>query len=185
MPGIRNTYLVFTTIAGGILILLSAMTSAKVMSTEQAQRDLTRVLSEVFHRAISRERLGEVTRPEFASAKIDLSVPALSEGWTPSCDIEIQVVPSNPRRNLQALILVPSDRISSKGAEFTAFAFYVGELAFTSEIFANPPTWLTEASGGYASLESDIDRLLSHSDVTVQSTTCDDFSFSVIQGRSR
>lgn len=178
----RRSLLAIPAFALGVVGIMTAMSSADALQTDQAQRDLTRVFSEVLQRAISYRELGQVTRPEFASTKIDASVPNLSEGWTPSCDIEIGAAPSDPRRNLQALVVVPRDRISNNGADFTVFAIFVGQPAVTSALLANPPTWLKDETGGYSSLEADLNRILSISNITVQSTECEAFTFSEIHG---
>lgn len=166
----------------GAVTLAAAATFAGGLHIDQAQRDLTRVLSEVYHRAISHATLGEVARPEFASTTINLSVPDLSDGWTPSCAIGIEATPSDPNRNLQALVLVPRDRIAAKGAEFIAFVFVVGDPVVTTELLEEPPEWLKNELGGYASLAIDLDLLTSQSNIAVHSTTCPGFSYSIIEG---
>ena len=153
--------------------------------TDQVQRDLTRIFSEIYQRAASHAATGEVVRPEFASTKIDLRVPDLSDGWTPSCQTEIATEPSDPRDNLQALILVPRDRISADGAEFTVFAFFVGAPFVHDLLFADPPDWLVQPAGGYATLDPDLSALRDRSAISVSHTQCADFSFSVIKGAPR
>lgn len=165
-----------------IAALLSTARAAEELYLEQAQRDLTRVLSEVFNRALSQAQLGEVVRPEFASPKIDLSVAGLGDGWLPTCEMDIVVEASDARRNMQALVLVPGDRVDSRGASFTAFAFFAGEAVLTTDILRDPPAWLVDETGGYADLSEEWQRLLERSDVGISSTECDGFSFSIIEG---
>ncbi|TCP39607.1 hypothetical protein [Rhodovulum marinum] len=172
--------------AAAIVIALAAAAAGLGTEAErdQMQRDLTRILSEVYQRAHSHALTGAVVRPEFAATGIELSVPDLDEGWEPNCGIGTFAEPSDPRRNLQALILVPRDRIS--GAAFTAFAIFAGDPVVTGALFAPPlPDWLTGAAGGYPSLAADLDALVARSDITVTTTRCPDFTFAIIEGVPR
>lgn len=161
---------------------VAASTLASDQRTDQAHRDLTRVFSEVYQRAMSHDQIGEVARPEFASAKVDISVPDLSETWAPTCDFDIAAAHSDPRRNLQALVMVPRDGLSPDGTDFTVFAVFHGAPVVSDALFANPPDWLLQDTGGYDSLAPDLSRITSGSDIAVTSIVCPDFTVSTIEG---
>jgi hypothetical protein len=172
-------------VAGLAGMALAASSLLGEQETDQVRRDLTRVLSEVYQRAQSRAATGEVVRPDYADTRIELSVPDLSEGWEPSCDIAIDAEQSDPRRYLQALVLVPRDRIRSGGHAFTAYAFLAGDAAVDADLFRTPPDWLTEAAGGYGSLEADLRLVTGPSTVEVETFECPDFSYAIIEGTPR
>lgn len=150
---------------------------------DQRHRDLTRILSEIVHRAHSHALMGEVVRPEFESPAISLSAVGLHDGWTPTCDLDVTAEPSDPARNLQGFVLVPRDRIAQDGSDFLAFAFFTGDAALTSALITSPyPVWLTEEAGGYASIARDLEDLLGGLTVAVETSICDGFSFYSISG---
>lgn len=172
----------------GAIIAGVAMAASSLFGEQeldQARRDITRVLSEVYQRAQSRADTGEVVRPEYASTTIELSVPELSDGWVPNCQIEIYAQPSDPRQHLQALILVPRDRIEQSGHAFVAFAFLAADPAVDSSLLESPPDWLTEPAGGYSELRTDLHHLLDRSTIEVETVVCPDFSYAVVTGRAR
>ncbi|UWQ95494.1 hypothetical protein K3728_17765 [Rhodobacteraceae bacterium M385] len=169
--------------AVGLSVLGLSSVSRADQSTDQRHRDLTRVLSEVVHRAHSQAQLGHVIRPEFSNPTISLSAPDLHDGWIPSCATEVEATPSNPSRNLQSLVLVPRDRVANDGSSFEAFAFIANDFALTDADMVPPyPNWLTNEVGGYASLDRDIETLFGDLTITVQTTACDGFSFYSISG---
>lgn len=173
-------------IAGVLVMALGAAATdiASDAQRDQVQRDLTRILSEVFQRAHSRALTGEVVRPEFASTKVSLTVPDLDDGWAPTCESSISAEVSDPHRNLQALILVPRDRLS--GTDFTAFAVFAGDPVVDTDLFVPPlPDWLTEGAGSYPSLSDDLTTLIDRFEITVTSTVCPGFSFAEIEGTAR
>jgi hypothetical protein len=178
----RTTAVVLAAIiAVGTLGVSSVLRADQI--ADQRHRDLTRLLSEIVHRAHSHALLGEVVRPEFASPTISLSAPDLHDGWTPSCGLAVSAEPSDPARNLQGLVLVPRDRIAVNGSGFEAFAFYTGDAALTSSQMAPPyPAWLAEEVDGYASITGDMEDLFGGLTVTVEPTVCDGFSFYSISG---
>ncbi len=178
----RTTAVVLAAIiAVGILGVSSVLRADQ--SFDQHHRDLTRVLSEIVHRAHSHALVGEVVRPEFESPAISLSAVGLHDGWTPTCDLEVIAETSDPARNLQGFVLVPRERIAQDGSGFVAFAFFTGDAALTSAQITPPyPVWITEEAGGYASIADDIDDLFGDLVVTVDTTICDGFSFYSISG---
>lgn len=180
-PGKWNVFLA-SSLGAAAIAAVAASTLASDQRTDQIHRDLTRVFSELYQRAMSHDQIGEVARPEFASAKVDISVPDLSENWAPTCDFDISTTGSEPRRNLQALMLVPRDGVSPDGTDFTVFAIFHGAPVVSDALFANPPDWLLQETGGYDSLAADLNRITSGSEIAVTSLVCPDFTVSTIEG---
>lgn len=178
----RTTGVVVAAIIGmGTLGVSSVLRADQIF--DQRHRDLTRVLSEIVHRAHSHALQGEVVRPEFESPAISLSAVGLHNGWTPTCDLEAVAETSDPARNLQGFVLVPRDRIAQDGSDFLAFAFFTGNAALTSAQMTPPyPVWLTEEVGGYDSIAADMENLFGGLTVAVDTTICDGFSFYSISG---
>ena len=76
------------------------------------------------------------------------------------------------------------DQIADGGASFTAHAIFAGPSPVTTDLFLeNAPDWLTQDIGGYRSLQDDWDILVSRSDITVETTDCEGFSFATLVGR--
>ncbi|MEL7373588.1 MAG: hypothetical protein AAGJ36_03930, partial [Pseudomonadota bacterium] len=137
-PGKWHVFL-GSALGAAAIAAVAASTLASDQRTDQAHRDLTRAFSEIYQRAMSHDQIGEIARPEFASAKVDISVPDLSETWAPTCDSDIAAAHSDPRRNLQALVLVPRDGLSPDATDFTVFAIFYGAPVVLDALFANPP----------------------------------------------
>ena len=178
----RTTAVVLAAIiTAGTLGVSSVLRADQIF--DQRHRDLTRVLSEIVHRAHSQALLGEVVRSEFASPTSSLTAPELHNGWVPSCDLDVTAEASDPSRNLQSLVLVPRDRIAEDGSSFAAFAFFAGDPALATENMVPPyPAWLTQERGGYASIERDMESLLSGLAISIDTTICNGFAFYTILG---
>jgi hypothetical protein len=178
--------LLFALVVGGSFSIFVAKTSANALSTDQIQRDLTRVLSEVFHRAHSQSVLGEVVRPKYGSPEVDLPDEAVQGDWAPTCDADISALASDPSEYPFALLVVPRDEIANSGASFIAFAIFSGSVPLAANFFENsPPDWLTAEAGGYPSLAEDFKRLITGSLISMDIHKCDEFSFAKLSGQPR
>lgn len=181
IKSITTGFGVASIIAVGTLSVSSVLRADQVF--DQHHRNLTRILSEITHRAHSYALLGEVVRPEFESPAISLSAVGLHNGWTPTCDLDVIAEASDPARNLQGFVLVPRDRVAQDGSDFLAFAFFTGDAALSSTQMTLPyPVWLIEEAGGYASIAGEMEDLFGGLIVTVEPTICDGFSFYSISG---
>lgn len=167
-----------------VLSLIAPTQGTAEQYFDQVKRDLTRVLSEVFHRAHAQSTLGEVVRPKFGSPTIDLPAEASDPNWYPTCGAAVSALPSDPTEYPFALVLVPINQIAEGGASFTAYAVFTGSAPVTTELFrGKAPDWLIQDIGGYRSLQDDWDVLNARSEITVDTTNCGDFSFSTMIGR--
>lgn len=176
-------YLIIISVLAALGWFAATITRADLMA-DQRQRDLTRVLSEVVQRAHSRALTGEVIRPETATPAITLSADGLHDGWSPDCSMAVSVSEADPNRNLLSLVLVPRDRLAASGEGFVAYAVFAGTSVLTTDMLNPPyPEWMTQETGGFASLERDLDVLFADSAVDLGATQCDGFGFYTITGR--
>lgn len=178
-------YLIVFSVVAALGWFGASTTRADLMG-DQRQRDLTRVLSEVVQRAHSRALTGEVIRPETATPAITLSADGLHDGWMPDCGMTVSVSEADPTRNLLSLVLVPRDRLAADGDGFVAYAVFAGTPVLTTEMLNRPyPEWMTQETGGFASLERDLGLLFGDSTVDLGVTQCDGFAFYTITGTPR
>lgn len=151
---------------------------------DQAQRDLVRIFSQVYQRALSYSAIGTVVRPRLASPAISLGEP-LHPAWLPSCSSPIRIVPADSAERPLALVLVPTLDVSRSGAAFIAYAIHAGPTVLTTELLVDPPDWLVAEIGGYASIADELSLMLSRSEVTIETVNCSGFTYAAITGAPR
>lgn len=151
---------------------------------DQAQRDLVRLFSQLYQRALSHAATGAVVRPRLASSAVSLGEPLDAE-WQPSCSRPVRIGPPDPQERPLALVIVPASGVSRSGVVFTAFALHAGPGVLSAELLADPPDWLVAATGGYDSIADELALLMSRSEVGIETVQCADFTYATITGAAR
>ena len=186
-PTFRSTVLGLAIAVTGLTgMALAASSLLEEQKTDQQQRDLIRIFSEVYQRARSRDVLGEVTRPKFGSPKIDLPDAATDSRWRPDCSSDIAAEPADPSQHPFALVLVPREEIGDAGASFTIYAIFAGDDPLPSGSLRSPlPEWLTAPIGGYRDLGAELEAIVQTSTVVTETENCGAFSIAVITGSAK
>jgi hypothetical protein len=151
---------------------------------DQAQRDLLRLFAELYQRALSYAATGAVVRPRLATPSVRLA-ETLSPEWQPSCARPVTVTPADPAERPLALVMVPASTVSRSGAGFTAYALHAPGPTLTLDLLREPPDWLVREAGGYDSIAGDLQLLMSRSEITITTTDCGAFAYSILTGTPR